>query len=102
MQSAQAEAESVRLAVISDVSQAYLNLKTAEQRVTTADSEVANATEAVRLTEGRYQGGLGTFIDVLDAQTALVTASTNRVNAISSVNLARSALVHAVGGITSP
>jgi len=97
LQSAQAQAESVRLAVISDVSQAFLNLKTSEQRVTTSEAEVANATEGVRLTEGRYRGGLGTFLEVLDAQTALVTANMNRINAISAVNQARSALVHAIG-----
>jgi outer membrane protein TolC len=98
VQSADAQVESVRLSVIADVSQAYLDLKTAEQRVITADAEVANATEAVRLTEGRYRGEIGAFMDVLDAQTALLVAETNRVNSLSTVNLARSALVHAVGG----
>jgi TolC family type I secretion outer membrane protein len=97
IQSAQAQLESVRLAVISDVSQAYLNLKTAEQRVPTADSEVANAEEALRLTEGMYQSGLGKFLDVLDAQTALTTAKTNRVNAQSAVDQARAAMAHAIG-----
>lgn len=93
----QAQLQSTQLAVVSDVSQAYLNLKTAEQRVATADAEVANAEESVRLITGRYQAGLGTFLDVLDAQTALVTARTNRVNAVSAVNQARAALAHAVG-----
>lgn len=94
---AQAQLESARLGVTSDVSQAYLNLKTAEQRVITAEAEVANANEALRLTEGRYKSGLGTFLDVLDAQTALITADSNRINAQSSVNQARAALAHAVG-----
>jgi len=98
LQSAQAQMESTRLAVISDVSQAYLNLKTAEQRLVTAGVEVTNAGEAVRLAQGRYSAGLGMFLDVMDAQTALLTAETNRVNAISSVNQARAALVHAVSG----
>lgn len=99
---AQAQLDSARLAVTSDVSQAYLNLKTAEQRAATAEAEVANATEAVRLTEGRYKSGLGTFLDVLDAQTALVTADTNRVNAQSAVNQARAALAHAIGEPCAP
>lgn len=102
VESAEAQLDSTRLAVISEVSQAYLNLKTAEQRVITADAGVANAEEAVRLTEGRYRGGIGMFIDVLDAQTALVTARTNRVNAVSAVNTARAALVRAVGGNAPP
>ena len=97
LMAAQARLDSTKLTVTSEVAQAYLNLKTAEQRAVTAEAEVANAAEAVRLTEGRYQSGLGTFIDVLDAQTALVTADTNRVNARSAVNQARAALAHAIG-----
>ncbi len=93
---AQADLESTKLGVTSDVSQSYLNLMTAEQRVTTAEAEVANAQEALRLVEGRYKSGLGTFLDVIDAQTAFTTASTNKVNAQSEVNQARAALAHAI------
>lgn len=94
---AQAELNSARQNVVSDVSQAYLNLRTAEQSVLTADAQVANAEESVRLAEGRYRAGVGTFIEVTDAQTALLTARTNRVNAVSTVDKARAALSRAVG-----
>jgi len=100
--SSQAALDATSLSVVSDVSQAYVNLRTAEQRVTTADAEVANAQESVRLTQGRYQAGLGTFLDVLDAQTALLTAQTNRVNAETAVDQARAALAHATGMPLSP
>lgn len=102
LQANQAQAKAQVESVISDVSQAYLNMKTAEQRATTADSEVANAEEALRLTEGRYSSGLGTFLDVLDAQNALLTAKTNRVNAQSALNQARAAMTRAVGAPTNP
>ncbi|MGI6295859.1 MAG: TolC family protein [Armatimonadota bacterium] len=94
---AQADLESTKLSVTSDVSQAYLNLKTAEQRVTTSEAEVTNALEALRLVEGRYKAGLGTFLDVLDAQTAFIKADSNKVNARFSVDQARAALAHAIG-----
>ncbi len=94
---AQAQLTSTQLTVTSDVSQAYLNLRTAEQRVVTADAEVANAQESVRLTQGRYSAGLGIFLDVLNAQTSLLTAQTNRVNAQSAVDQASAALSHAIG-----
>lgn len=97
LQAITAQQESTRLSVISDVSQAYLNLKTAEQRVVTANAEVANAEESLRLIEGRYKAGLGTFLDVLDAQNSVVNAKTNLVNAQSAVNQARAAMVRAVG-----
>jgi outer membrane protein len=94
---AQAQLTGTQLAVTSDVSQAYVNLRTAEQRVTTADAEVANAQESARLATGRYRAGVGIFLDVLDAQSALLTAQTNRVNAQSAVDQARAAVAHAVG-----
>ena len=99
---AQAQLTNAQLGVTSDVSQAYLNLRTAEQRVQTSDIEIANATEGVRLAEGRYSAGVGTFIDVIDAQTALLTADTNRVNAQSAVNQARAALNRAIGAPVTP
>jgi len=102
VEAAQAQLTNARLVVVSDVSQAYLNLRTAEQRVTTADAEVANAEESVRLAEGRYRSGLGTFLDLITAQTALVTARTNRVNAQSAVDQARAALSRAIGAPLPP
>jgi outer membrane protein TolC len=111
LQAAQDQMTSTQLSVMSDVAQAYLNLRTAEQSVATADAEIVNARESLRLARGRYEAGFGTFLDVLDAQTALDTAETNRVNAVSAIDLARAALSHAAGndlpglrppGIASP
>jgi outer membrane protein TolC len=95
--SSQAQLIAARQNVMSDVAQAYLNLKTAEQRLVTSASEVQNAEESVRLVTGRYRAGLGTFLDVLDAEAALVTAQTNQVNAQSAVDQARAALARAMG-----
>ncbi len=94
---AQAELLKSQQAIVSDVSQAYLNLRTAEQRVIAADAGVTNAEESVRIAEGRYRAGVAAFIEVTDAQTALITARTNRVNAISQVAQARAALRRALG-----
>ena len=64
----QAQLLATEQSVTSDVSQAYVNEKTAEERVVTAKAEVINAQEALRLAQGRYSAGLGVFLDVLDAQ----------------------------------
>ncbi|AIE84137.1 outer membrane efflux protein [Fimbriimonas ginsengisoli Gsoil 348] len=84
--------------VVRDVAQAYTDLRTAEQRAIIAASQVANATEAVRLAEGRFRAGLTTFIDVTTAQAALVDAQTTSINAEAAVQQARAALRRAVGG----
>ena len=88
---------SAKTAVTLDVSQSYVNLKTAQQRVVTSAAELKNAQEALRLARGRYSAGVGIFLDVLDAQAALVTASTDQVNALYGVDQARVALAHALG-----
>jgi outer membrane protein TolC len=94
---AQATLDTVRLQVVADVSQAYLDLKTAEQRVVTAQAQVVNAEEALRLATGRYRSGIGVFIDVLDAQTSVDVAGTNLVNSQTAVDQARAAYARATG-----
>lgn len=97
LQTAEAQLCAQTLIVISDVSQAYVNVQAAQQKVQTAEAEVVNAREALRLAEGRYRAGAGVFLDVLDAQSALVSANTNLVNAQTGVNQAIVTLAHAVG-----
>ena len=92
---AEAQLESTRLQVTGEVSSAYLDLRTAEQKLVTAAAQVANAQEALRLAEGRYRAGVGVFIDVLDAQTALDVANANVVNSATAVDLARVAYARA-------
>jgi outer membrane protein TolC len=58
-----------------------------------------NAEEAARLAEGRYSSGLGTFLDVLDAQNAVLTAKTNLVNAQSALSVANVGLRYATGSV---
>lgn len=86
-----------KLAVKSDVTNAYVGLVSAQQRVEIAKSQVANAQETVRLAEGRYRNGLATFLEVTDAQAALILAQTNQVNAFVAVNQQRALLDRAIG-----
>ncbi len=80
-----------------NVVQAYLNLQTAEQKVASAAAEVANAEESLRVAMGRYQAGVAIYIEVINAQTALVTARTDQVNALYGLSIARAALKLAMG-----
>ncbi len=97
LETAKANLSSAKLTVVSDVSQSYLNLKNAEQRVLTAAIAVANAEEGVRIAEGRYRSGLGIFLDIINAQTLLLTAQTGQVEAQLAVETARASLQHALG-----
>ncbi len=97
LDSYQAQLKLTQQRIVAEVARAWLTLQTARQRLAAAEAEEANASETLRLATGRYQAGLGILLDVLDAQQALVTAETNRVNARTALNLARATLNHAIG-----
>ena len=83
--------------VISDVSNAVVGVQAARQQIPVAASEVADAKEGIRLSEGRYKAGVTTFQEVITAQAALVTAETDQVNSIAALAIALSTLDHAIG-----
>ncbi|MCW3094654.1 MAG: outer rane efflux protein [Chthonomonadaceae bacterium] len=97
LEGAQAQLRSVELTVTSDVSQAYLDLRSAEQRVSAAGGEVANAQEGIRIATGRYRAGLGLFLDILNAQQFLYTAETDQATALYTVQQARAMVARAMG-----
>ena len=76
---------------------AYVNLRSAEQRVTLSQADVANAEENVKVAEGRYRIGIGQFVDIINAQAFLLTARTNLVTTNALVPEYRAALEHAMG-----
>jgi outer membrane protein len=94
---AQAQLVSAQIAVASEVSQAYIDVRSAEHRVTAAGTEVINAREGVRIATGRYQAGIGQIQDLLTAQQALYTALSDQVNAQASLETARVAFDRAMG-----
>jgi outer membrane protein len=82
---------------ISDVSQSYVDLQSALQRVELAQVGIANALELVRIAEGRFTGGIGTFLEVTSAQGSLVSAQRNLSQAQQDVERIRSQLRYAIG-----
>jgi outer membrane protein len=94
---AQANLQQMVLTVVSQVSQAFVNEKNAEQQVAVSTSELANATEGLRIAEGQYRAGVVTFVTVIDAETNLSTARTDLVNAKTNLQTARAAMAHALG-----
>ncbi len=96
--SAEASYKQAQQTAIADVGQAYLDLANSVQRVTVAEVGVTNATEGVRLAEGRYRGGVGgTFLDVTTAQAQLFTAQQTLETARGDVVRAKAALDRAIG-----
>ena len=53
------------------VQQAYLNLRSAEQTIQSTQTAVNQGQENFRIATLRYRAGVGTNLDVLDAETKL-------------------------------
>ena len=79
------------------VQEAYLNLKAAEQKIQSTRAAVEAGQEDFRIKTLRYRSGVGTNVDVLDAETALATARNNYVDALYNYNLSMATLEKAMG-----
>jgi outer membrane protein TolC len=77
--------------------QAYLNLLTASRQISTANATLSEAIAARRLAQVRYEGQVGLFLEVTDAQAALVVAESAQVNAVYSYLTARAQFENALG-----
>ena len=90
--------EQVKLNVSLEVRQATLNIRSAQAQVASAQTGISQAQEALRLAYLRYQGGLGTFLDVLNALAQLARTRTNLSNADFFYQTSLAQLVRATGG----
>ena len=79
-----------------EVEQAFSNLQSNLQNVSTATGALEQARESLRLARLRFQAGVGTQTEVIDAETALTRAEGNRVQAILDYNRALANLQRSV------
>lgn len=93
----------IKDAVELEVRTDYLSMREAEKRISTAQVAVASAEEDYHIAVVRYQAGVGTNIDVMDAQEALTQAKTNYYQALYNYNTSKAALNTSMGvGVPVP
>ncbi|WP_448589367.1 TolC family protein [Thermodesulfobium sp.] len=80
-----------------DVKQAVLNLLSAKQRIDTIAQSVSEAEESLRLARVRYQAGVNTISEVLDAEAQLSTSQTQYAQAKFDYQVAKASLYKAIG-----
>ena len=68
------------------VEQAFFQLRSNQNNISTATKEVELAEESLRLARLRFQAGVGTQTDVIEAQTQLTTARGNLLGSITDYN----------------
>jgi len=82
-----------------EVRTALDNLSSAELQVKTAEEGLQLSERELEQAQRRYQAGVANSIEVTDAQTRLVRARENRINALFQHNLARLDLGTATGNV---
>jgi outer membrane protein len=80
-----------------EVRQRRLDIESATATVASADDAVRAATEARRVVQERYNTGVATSTEVLDANVALLQAGLDRTLALANVRLAEARLERALG-----
>jgi outer membrane protein len=97
LRAAQANAEVLAQNVSADVDQAFLNLKSAWEFIRASKKALEAARENFRLSQGRYQVGVGSIIEVTDAQVSYSQADLTFVQALYDYRTAEARLDKAIG-----
>jgi outer membrane protein TolC len=92
-----AQEEQQRQQVALDVEQAYLRLVELRERIKANEAAATAAKENLDLANGRYQVGVGSIIEVTDAQQLYTDAQTTYVRALYDYKIADAQLTRAIG-----
>ena len=78
----QAQEESTRQNIRLEAEQAYLSLKLAIEQIEVTRKAVEQAKENYELASGRYQVGVGSPLEITDAEVFLANARANYIQAV--------------------
>jgi len=92
-----AQEEQQRQQVALDVEQSYLRMVELQERIKANEAAAKAAKENLDLANGRYQVGVGSIIEVTDAQTLYTDAQTTYVRALYDYKIADAQLIRAIG-----
>jgi outer membrane protein len=92
-----AQEEQQRQQVALEVEQGYLRLVEVGERIKANEAAARAAKENLDLAQGRYQVGVGSIIEVTDAQTLYTDAQTTYVRALYDYRIADAQLRRAIG-----
>jgi outer membrane protein TolC len=97
LESAQSNVRATDLDIWQEVEQANLNVRETEERIQAAAKAVESAQESFRLAQGRFDAGVGTIIELTDAQLALTQAQSTEAQALADYRIAIARLERAIG-----
>lgn len=97
LHSAEASYQDKKDEIALDVRSNYLSMREAEKRIQTTETAVEQAEEDYRIAQLRYQAGVGTNTDVIDASVALTNAKNNYLEALYDYNTSKTDLQNSIG-----
>ena len=97
LRAVEAQGDTFRQAIIIELNQAYADIESATSRIAVSEISLKKARENLELAQGRYEAGVGPYIEVTDAQVASVTTETDHVQALYDYQLAIARLYKAMG-----
>jgi outer membrane protein len=97
LDAALARVKASELDISREVEQSVNNVIEADERIQAAQVAVASAQENFRLAQGRFDAGVGTILELTDAQLALTQAQNTEAQALADYRIALARLDRAVG-----
>ena len=97
VEAARSRVKARELDISREVEQAQLTLAETEERIQAAQAAVASAQENFRLAQGRFDAGVGTILELTDAQLALTQAQNTEAQALADNRIAVARLERALG-----
>ena len=89
--------ESLRARVYYEIQSALLDIKSAEDRVQVAKSNLELANQQVVQAQDRFSSGVESNIEVVQAQDALAAATEDYISSLYAHNIAKVSLAQAMG-----
>ena len=89
--------KATELDISREVEQARSTVVESDERILAAQAAVASAQENFRLVQGRFDAGVGTILDLTDAQLALTQAQNQEALALADFRIALARLDRALG-----
>lgn len=94
-----AQRDTLRNQVALDVWRAYQNLATNRTAIEASDVLLKSATESEQVALGRYKAGVGSILDLLNAQSSLASARSQRIHSLYNWYIAKVTLAQSVGNL---
>lgn len=94
---AQKQAQQTQDNISLEISDAFFSLKEAEKRIGTNKVAIEEASVNFDIAQRAYSAGVGTNLDVMDAELASNQAKTNYTNSLFDYNISKARLDKAVG-----